>query len=847
MPHTDLHRVGCTNNRCMRVLPSAQAKKNQKIVVGDQSGAVICFKYKLKENNIDIMFHETKQEGITALTLDKDDIWLAFGQNIEAMKKRGKQFYSFKQSLNEDVTSIRAQVSGDGKDNAQTTLWCCGEFVYNCYVNKQDKHFYMSNDTINDILIVDLGLTELCAVIACKDKCVRILHSSNLLFEAETDDSVTCLHQILNKTSSSSYEYPPASPQQKHQAKVQIVFGLENGSIGQLFLSGDNAVGGWVLEDKNEGRVNCLASYDFSGDDYAELIVGRDNGHLDVYQWNPNGKPFILANEQVNESITSVDTGYVTGITDQDIIISTYSGKIVAFHCDPDQHFLAWEANEFNEALRFGNNNGTDINGNSSAMHTALRMKRSEFESMKQALVNEIRDIKQEFEHKKLKYQEKSRELIAVTTQFQLKNSLKLLDSEACYLLTLEIGIPIEFVAIKSTVGVMSLDVNSNYGIKTQHKTIEQPTGNNDANKSSSLPNSADFETKSNEFETRVSDNASTPLLLLLNNRQTSSNNCFVFHAESATDLTRNRGGVSGSNSNTTSADINIAALKGERITRFTWKFRVLEGQQGDMTCFISSNRIPKTCQSVTLPIHSLSLHSSIFEIPEEILKDKNRPWNTLNMSGDWTVRAFNSWIGQCVPEVPTRVDQAAAAENGVTLNWISTFLQSYLTVTFNKGNAVFKSDNVSAIAILQEYLARYAIENRITLYSIQASCEGSAAMHFLNLIRKNLVQLKKVFDQYSLISSLKEIESHESNSDEIACLNEEYKHILQNSEKIEQDFQASPKQLDFVKTTIWFAMKHYCKLRNINLSENQRTELIKAIDSCEYHNIAAQLKTFMR
>lgn len=96
-------------------------------------------------------------------------------------------------------------------------------------------------------------------------------------------------------------------------------------------------VRGWTLNDDDEGSVNCISSYDFTGDTYPEVIVGRDNGNVDVFEWQPGKKPYILASEQLNESITSVDTGYVTGVTDQDIVAATYSGKVIAFHCDPSR------------------------------------------------------------------------------------------------------------------------------------------------------------------------------------------------------------------------------------------------------------------------------------------------------------------------------------------------------------------------------------------------------------------------------------------------------------------------------------------------------------------------------
>merc|ERR1712154_12941 len=170
----------------------------------------------------------------------------------------------------------------------------------------------------------------------------------------------------------------------------------------------------------------------------------------------------------------------------------------------------------------------------------------------------ELEDYRREIAYKKAKYQEKSKELIAVNTQFNLKHSLKLLESEAAYLLTLEIGIPIDLVAIQSSVEIVSLDIDKYFGLQTQHKNMELEIENNNDN------NNDDNDDNNN------------------------SNHCFVFH--SSTD----------------------------NITRFTWKFRVSEVEQGLLTAFIASKRIPKTSQLCQFPIKALSLHSSIYEIDEK-------------------------------------------------------------------------------------------------------------------------------------------------------------------------------------------------------------------------------------
>jgi hypothetical protein len=191
-----------------------------------------------------------------------------------------------------------------------------------------------------------------------------------------------------------------------------------------------------------------------------------------------------------------------------------------------------------------------------------------------------------------------------------------------------------------------------------------------------------------------MNDKKSCEMFVLEMDEETDCNfmNCFIFHASDANS------------------------------TRFIWKFRVLEGEQGSLTAYIASERIPKTCQLVTFNLKSLSLHSSISEIPKPELKSddnnhniNNRPCNKLDLEGDWSIRTFNSWLMQCLPDVPSRV-----TEDECSLCWKSTFVGSYLSAQFGNGSAHFQSDSVSTIAILQQFLTAIAIENNITMSNVQ-------------------------------------------------------------------------------------------------------------------------------
>jgi hypothetical protein len=61
-------------------------------------------------------------------------------------------------------------------------------------------------------------------------------------------------------------------------------------------------------------------------------VVGRDNGDVEIYAFEPTlTSPLkLLYKKAMNECVTSVEAGFITDTTLEDIVLATYSGKVVA-------------------------------------------------------------------------------------------------------------------------------------------------------------------------------------------------------------------------------------------------------------------------------------------------------------------------------------------------------------------------------------------------------------------------------------------------------------------------------------------------------------------------------------
>ena len=73
-----------------------------------------------------------------------------------------------------------------------------------------------------------------------------------------------------------------------HGDKAQLLYGTENGVVGQLVLDATVMHRGWVIDPAAEGRrgkaggVQCMCVEDLTKDGVKDIMVGRDDGVVEV-------------------------------------------------------------------------------------------------------------------------------------------------------------------------------------------------------------------------------------------------------------------------------------------------------------------------------------------------------------------------------------------------------------------------------------------------------------------------------------------------------------------------------------------------------------------------------------
>eukprot|EP00965_Chrysotila_dentata_P256014 6212405-Pleurochrysis_carterae.AAC.8 len=138
----DLFQTSTTARKCMHLLPGK--KRQQKIVVGDASGSLMCVG--MRREVVEPVFKTPEvsrgEIGRVEVSADKATdtarIFWASGMTVNGITGKGKEFLRFNTNLAEPIRSMH--VIGE-------EIHTGGEFIYNQFVNCKEAEFFMVRRT----------------------------------------------------------------------------------------------------------------------------------------------------------------------------------------------------------------------------------------------------------------------------------------------------------------------------------------------------------------------------------------------------------------------------------------------------------------------------------------------------------------------------------------------------------------------------------------------------------------------------------------------------------------------------------------------------------------------------
>ncbi|XP_052795027.1 Bardet-Biedl syndrome 7 protein homolog isoform X2 [Mya arenaria] len=419
LTRVDYTQVGVTSRKSLRLLPIAG--KTQKAAVADHKGVLQLFG--VRKGEVQQVFKTNPGLKISRLELGgpvdgvRERIFTASGPEVKGYTKKGKNFLTFDSNMSEGIESIYVE----GAD-----LFCCGKFMYNHYHDCKDTNFFLSGDQVNDVICLpSLLVSPLTPVLACQDRVLRVLQDSELLYEVEVPGPPVTLSLYGNDAGEDGTE---------------LLFGTSDGRVGLVQIGRDCPSHRWELpNEKRNGGVLCIDNYDITADGVLDLIVGRDDGLVEVYSYDDSDEPIHRHTHTCSESVTSVQGGILGSAGYDEIVCTTYAGWVFGLTSESKQKQVGPDS--------------TILTANGKQKIIAMR---TDLEQLQ----NKVMEEREKYQHTA-----QSNTAISAVPTFNINDKFVLNREDASYTLSLELQMPIDNVLLQSDVPIDLLDVEKNSAV----------------------------------------------------------------------------------------------------------------------------------------------------------------------------------------------------------------------------------------------------------------------------------------------------------------------------------------------------------------------------------------------
>ncbi|NXU80566.1 BBS7 protein, partial [Oreotrochilus melanogaster] len=181
-------------------------------------------------------------------------------------------------------------------------------------------------------------------------------------------------------------------------------------------------------------------SFDILGDGVKELLIGRDDGIMEIYNFESADDPVLRYDYALSESIASIQGGCVGKDGYDEILASTYSGWLTGLTTEP-----VHREGGSGEELKLS----------------------QEMQSKISSLRNELEHLQIKVLQEREKHQQSSQSSTAVSSvpTFSVNDKFTLNKDDASYSLILEVQTSIDNVLLQSDVPVDLLDVDKNSAV----------------------------------------------------------------------------------------------------------------------------------------------------------------------------------------------------------------------------------------------------------------------------------------------------------------------------------------------------------------------------------------------
>jgi len=327
LARVDICQLGTVSHRNTMVLLPKGKNPKQKFVVGEDSGQVQCFR--IKRGDVDQVFsvdagkHEVDAVALGGALGKKDRVFICRGNVVEGYSKVGKRFFKFNTQLTDALVAM--QVEG-------RYIYCVQNDVFSLFEDAKDCDFFVGPDAINALAIEHVftkdGDEKYDSIVGFQDSSIRVIRDSEAIIDASTPGPVQCVarygvDEYTGKRSGSA-------------ADKSVIFGTSNGIVGQMLVQPSPSSEytlrpGWKIKTATrQAQVNCVTSFDMTMDDVHDVIVGRDDGVVQIYGFDMGSEPSKQFETATSESCRSLGAGVVSSHGFQELLLCSFSGRVVS-------------------------------------------------------------------------------------------------------------------------------------------------------------------------------------------------------------------------------------------------------------------------------------------------------------------------------------------------------------------------------------------------------------------------------------------------------------------------------------------------------------------------------------
>lgn len=796
----------------LRVLPKGKASQ-QRIAVGDSDGMLQSFTYNKGKQVIGFRNPPTRVP-VKCVTLGEGvgqeaKIFYTQSRTVYGIKKKGNSFFAFTTDLTSDIEHVNVHADA---------LHCCTHSTYHCFSgqNLSSSSSFTSPGSINSMALLTFGERSAVPILGCDDRRVRIARPDCSSFsEVSIRSPVNALaHKHFTSRSTGAHGDDGNS----------ILYGTASGDIGELYISEERVKRTRLVPNTNgaRGAVTALTSrLDLLGDGYNDIIVGRDDGQVELYTRSAvDGSWYLYAERAFDDSVLSIDGGCVTRSEGQEAIVHTFSGKVLSL--TPNQEDQAMEDPLASAASAKQSDQSAHLlsarsRSKSSKQHGT---KARQNDQHVQSLRAEIESLQIQARERRKQYESLVKQASAPAPQrFHHSTSLTLNLESGTQELFVETPFPIGTLALQSDVPVSVIERSNDSFVV-------------------SVPRPQHFDTSSAFLATFRSVNGDHRLTCRLRISEGHSGTLRAYVIPKSYPM--------------------MFQTISYGIKPLCMHWRADEHGEPEETSMMSN---------LSEPNHALAENrDGLFEedehneLEEQLLGSKQqaqasgnatsigpatdaqgqaneRELMKVRLTGSFTRRDLHSWLSTCLPEMPN-LDYKKEFSH----IFKSALFGTMLIIRCTEGLAELMSDNPTALSYAHEAVTREATNRKIRVEASFSLNEG-AYMHMVELLIHRIQRQLSQSNHRLIEEGLRELELQE---EDLSFLSDEYKAILDHSESakvtsVQQDAADTDVDVDLLVSMAKDVFVHWNRFRGMNVKNR-----VSALERILREGTADEIRAFM-